>query len=54
MDIFVDRVTVGVESVEVRLYLMPPVNDHNVPDEVVQEVVSVDRTMLKDNLKQTS
>ena len=51
VDIFVDRVTIGIDSVEVKLYLMPPVNDQTIPKEMLKEVISVDRKTLRHNLK---
>lgn len=47
IDVFVDRVTIGMDEVELKLYLMPPVTDQNIPVKLCQEVVTIDRNKLK-------
>lgn len=47
IDVFVDRVTIGMDEVELKLYLMPPVTDQNIPIKLCQEVVTIDRNKLK-------
>lgn len=47
IDVFVDRVTIGMDEVELKLYLMPPVTEQNIPVKLCQEVVTIDRNKLK-------
>ena len=36
-----------MDEVELKLYLMPPVTDQNIPVKLCQEVVTIDRNKLK-------
>ncbi len=45
--VFVDRVTIGMEEVELKLYLMPPVTNQNIRAKLCQEVITIDRSKLK-------
>ena len=47
IDVFVDRVTIGMEEVELKLYLMPPVTNQNIRAKLCQEVITIDRSKLK-------
>ena len=47
IDVFVDRVTIGMDEVELKLYLMPPVTNQNIPAKLCQEVITIDRNKLK-------
>jgi site-specific DNA recombinase len=54
IDVFVDRVTIGIGEVELKLYLMPPVTDQNIPDKLCQEIITIDRNTLKNNRNKVS
>ncbi|MBR4526047.1 MAG: recombinase zinc beta ribbon domain-containing protein [Acidaminococcaceae bacterium] len=47
IDVFVDRVTIGIDEVELKLYLIPPVTNQNIPAKLCQEVITIDRSKLK-------
>lgn len=54
IDVFVDRVTIGIDEVELKLYLMPPVTDQSIPDKLCQEIITIDRNTLKNNRNKVS
>lgn len=47
VDILVDRVTVGIDEVEVKLYLLPIKDNKIIPETACSEVINVDRNRLK-------